>query len=51
MRSLVQKSISPILRIKGNILDRVKLIQKLESLYAHLRLSNQLHGSNRTESP
>ena len=50
MRSLVQKSIPSILRIKGNILGRGKLIQKLESLHAYLRLSYQLHGSNRAEN-
>ena len=49
MQSLAQKSISPILRIKGNILGGLKLIQKLEGLNVHLRLSNKLLGSNRTK--
>lgn len=50
MRSIVQASIPPLLRINGNILYIVKLIQKLESLHAYLRLSYKLHGSNLAKS-
>ena len=51
MRSLMQARITSILRIEGNFLNRVKLIQKLESMHAHLRLPNKLHGSHLTKNP